>query len=212
MATGTVGLCMAEGVAALDEFALGSNVLLLGPSVDSAVDHGCRRLLHGEHAPDPGRSLLVVTFTLPPKQWVERWDERVGERPEELVLVTTSDTFAGPTAGEEIVGNVQIEYLSSPGDLTGLGMIISKYLERWHEADRRMALCFDSLTTLLQYEELHNVYRFLHLMTTRLAGADAHAHFHLDPATQEDQSVSTVSSTFDAVARYDGDEWEVKSR
>ena len=203
---------MADGVDALDGVATGSNVLLLGPSVDSEVDDGCRRLLHGGAVPTGERSVLVVTFTLAPNQWVERWDDRVGERPDELVVVTTSDTFAGPTAADDLGDDVQVEYLSSPGDLTGLGMIISKYLERWHDQDRQMALCFDSLTALLQYEDLHNVYRFLHLMTTRLAGADAHAHFHLDPATQDEQSVSTLSSTFDALARYDGETWDVRSR
>ncbi|WP_255197209.1 DUF7504 family protein [Halorarius litoreus] len=202
---------MGEGTKALDEFTVGSNVLLLGPAVDGEVDDGCRRLLHG--GPDVDRrSMLVVTFTLSPRQWVDRWDDHVGERPRELIVVTTSDTFGGPNADTDVDGNVQVEYLSSPGDLTGLGMIISKYLERWHAEDRRMALCFDSLTALLQYEELHNVYRFLHLMTTRLAGADAHAHFHLDPATQDDKTVSTLSSTFDALARYDDGDWDVRSR
>ncbi|WP_255148759.1 DUF7504 family protein [Halorarius halobius] len=199
---------MGDSVGTLEEFEAGSNVLLLGPSVSSEIDAGCRQLLHGDDEP---RATLVVTFTLPPEQWVERWDDRVGDRPEELVLVTTSDTFAGPTADDEL-DDIGIEYLSTPGDLTGLGMIISKYLERWHEADRRMALCFDSLTTLLQYEELHNVYRFLHLMTTRLAGAGAHAHFHLDPATQDEQAVSTLASTFDAIARLEDGEWDVRSR
>lgn len=202
---------MGTGIEVLDEFTVGSNVLLLGPAVDGAVDDGCRRLLRGGAHTEP-RSMLVVTFTLSPRQWVDRWDDHVGEQPDELVIVTTSDTFTGPTADEDFGDGVQVEYLSSPGDLTGLGMIISKYLERWYDEGRKMALCFDSLTALLQYEELHNVYRFLHLMTTRLAGADAHAHFHLDPATQDEKAVSTLSSTFDALARYDGDDWDVRSR
>lgn len=193
---------------ALDGLAGASNVLLLGPAVDGEVDAGCKRLLAGEGA----RPIFVVTFTLPPRSWMERWDEQVGERPDDVVVVTTSDTFTGPLADEDIGEEVTVEYLSSPGDLTGLGMVISKYLERWHDQDREMALCFDSLTALLQYEELHNVYRFLHLMTTRLSGAGSHAHFHLDPATQDAQTVSTLSSTFDAIARYEADDWEVKSR
>ena len=197
-----------DGTDAFSPLEGATNVLLLGPSVERTVDAGCKHLLSA----DAGRSVLAVSFTQPPAQWIARWDERVGERPPATTVVTTSDTFTGPRADEDVGDDVDVEYLSSPGDLTGLGMLISKYLERWHDQERRIALCFDSLTTLLQYDDLENVYRFLHLITTRLASADARAHFHLDPATQKDQSISTIASTFDAVARYEDDGWEIRTR
>jgi hypothetical protein len=198
---------MASEASALDDIQDASNVLLLGPSVDTSVDAGCKRLLAG---PDTD-ALLVVSFTIPPKEWVDKWLDRVGELPENVALVTTSDAFNQPGDHEDLPDNVTVEYLSSPGDLTGIGMVISKYLERWHDDDRTIGLCFDSLTTLLQYAEPRSVYRFLHLITTRLSGADATAHFHLDPATQDEQTVSTISSTFQAIAEHD-DGWETKHR
>jgi hypothetical protein len=194
---------------ALDDIDDVSNVLLLGPSVDECVDTGCKRLLTagGEDA------VLVVSFMLSPRQWVDGWTERVGDLPDELVVVTTSDAFTQPGEAEaDLPDAVTVEYLSSPGDLTGIGMVVSKYLERWHEADRGMTVCFDSLTTLLQYGETHSIYRFLHLITTRMSGADARAHFHLDPDTQDKQTVSTITSTFQAVARHTDSEWDVKRR
>lgn len=193
---------------ALDDLVDVSNVLLLGPSVGEAVDAGCKHLLTG----GDGDALLVVSFMLSPEEWVDQWVDRVGSLPEDLVVVATSDAFNQPGEDEDLPEAVTVEYLSSPGDLTGIGMVISKYLERWHEHDRGMAVCFDSLTTLLQYAESRSVYRFLHLITTRLSGADAHAHFHLDPGTQDDQTVSTITSTFQAVAHLDGDEWDVRRR
>ncbi len=194
---------------ALADLAEVPSVLVLGPSVEAAVDVGCKRLLGGDDRP-----VLAVTFTHSPHEWVARWEERAGSLPPEVVVVTTSDSFSGPSADEDLPERVTVEYLSSPGDLTGLGMAISKYIEQWHDADRKTALCFDSLTTLLQYDEVHNVYRFLHLITTRLSGAGAHAHFHLDPATQDRKAISTLSSTFQAVAEYDADaaEWDVSTR
>jgi hypothetical protein len=192
---------------ALDDIADVSNVLLLGPSVDESVDAGCKRLLTtGEES-----AVLAVSFMLSPRQWVDGWTERVGELPEELVIVTTSDMFNQP-GDEDLPEPVTVEYLSSPGDLTGIGMVVSKYLERWHEAGREMAVCFDSLTTLLQYGETHSIYRFLHLITTRMSGADARAHFHLDPDTQDKQTVSTITSTFQAIAHHREDGWDVKRR
>lgn len=198
---------MPPEASALEDIQDASNVLLLGPSVDTSVDAGCKRLLSD---PDTD-ALLVVSFMLPPEEWVDKWLDRVGDLPESVALVTTSDAFNRPGDHEDLPDNVTVEYLSSPGDLTGIGMVISKYLERWHDNDQTIGLCFDSLTTLLQYAEPRSVYRFLHLITTRLSGADATAHFHLDPATQDEQTVSTISSTFQAIAEHD-DGWETKHR
>lgn len=183
----------------LDRVDDAANVLLLGPSVNEEVDAGCKRML------DDGRPMLVVSFSLSPAEWVRRWENRWTELPARTVLVTTSVPGADDVS-------IQVEYLSSPGDLTGLGMIISKHLERWHDEGIAPSVCFDSLTTLLQYDDIHNVYRFLHLITTRLSGAGARAHFHLDPATQDGQTVSTLTSTFSAVAEYDGETWNVRNR
>lgn len=199
---------MPSELEALDDILDVANVLLLGPSVEAAVDRGCKHLLtEGDED-----ALLVVSFMLSPEEWVRQWRDRVGELPEDLVVVATSDAFNQPGDDHDLPEAVTVEYLSSPGDLTGIGMVVSKYLERWHDDDRRMAVCFDSLTTLMQYAEVRSVYRFLHLITTRLSGADARAHFHLDPGTQDEQTVSTVTSAFHAIAEHDEDGWDVRHR
>jgi hypothetical protein len=194
----------------LEELVDVSNVLLLGPSVYASVDAGCKHLLTAKS----DDALLVVSFMLSPEQWVRQWRERVGGLPEDLVIVATSDAFNQPGDEDDLPDSVNVEYLSSPGDLTGIGMMISKYLERWHDNDRNMAVCFDSLTTLMQYAETRSIYRFLHLITTRLSGADASSHFHFDPGTQDEQTVSTISSTFQAIAKRKPEEdgWEIKQR
>jgi hypothetical protein len=192
-----------------------SNTLILGPSVNEAVDEASKRLLRGPE--DEPTRVLAVTFVKSPENWVADWREAVGSLPDELVIVTTTDGFGGNTVGDRGVddeaGGLQVEYVSSPGDLTGLGMIIGKYLERWYGEGADIRVGFDSLTTVLQYGDPQNVFRFLHLMTTRLDGADADAHFLLDPQTQDGQTVATIKSSFQAIAEHvDGDEWEVNRR
>ena len=193
-----------------------SNTLILGPSVNEAVDEASKRLLRGPE--DEPTRVLVVTFVKSPENWVADWRETVGSLPAERVIVTTTDGFGGNTVGDRGVdepdaGGLQVEYVSSPGDLTGLGMLIGKYLERWYGEGGNIRVGFDSLTTVLQYGDPQNVFRFLHLMTTRLDGADADAHFLLDPKTQDGQTVATIKSSFQAIAEHvDGDEWEVNRR
>jgi len=181
-----------------------ANVLLLGPSVTRAVDAAClSHLPVGSHA-----HIIAVSFSPDPGAWLDRYDDHAGTSPAGVVLVTTSD--ASVTAGRHD-WPIAVEGLSSPADLTGVGMVISKYLERWQDRES-VALCFDSLTALLQYEDAKDIYRFLHIISTRLAGTDAVAHFHLDPMTQDEQTVSTLKSSFDAVASYEDDEWTIQGR
>ncbi|WP_254822728.1 DUF7504 family protein [Haloglomus halophilum] len=189
------------------------NTLILGPSVDESVNEAGRRLLRGEA--DTPTHALVVTFVKGPDSWVEDWRRTVGDLPEDLVIVTTTDGFGGSDVGDGTASSqgVTTEYVSSPGDLTGLGMIIGKYLERWYQDEGDIRVVFDSLTTILQYGEPQNVYRFLHLMTTRFDGADASAYFLFDPETQDPQTVATIKSSFQAIAQFEGDgEWEVNQR
>ncbi len=188
-----------------DAVAGASNLLLLGPSVNQAVDRACL-----DHLPTgPPAHIIAVNFSPSPGTWLERYDTHANQDPSAVVLVTTNVS----AVDTEYDWPLAVEELSSPADLTGIGMIISKYLERWHDRGR-VALCFDSLTALLQYDDLQNVYRFLHIISTRLAGADATAHFHLDPMTQDDQTVSTLRAPFDAVATYDedADAWQLERR
>jgi hypothetical protein len=41
---------------------------------------------------------------------------------------------------------------------------------------------------------------------------DAVAHYHIDPEAHDDQVLATLSSLFDAVARFDDGDWEIRSR
>lgn len=200
--------CETEG---LDQLWDTSNTLVLGPSVNAEVDTACKHLLGDGDGPV---SVLAVSFVRSPDQWARDWRESVGDLPDELVVITTTDGFGGTVVNpRNRESDVTTEYVSSPGDLTGVGMIIGKYLERWFEGDGDVRVCFDGLTTILQYGEPQNVYRFLHLMTTRLDGAGASAHFHLDPDTQDERVVATLKSSFQAIAEHQSEtEWEVNRR
>lgn len=192
---------MDEDAGPLAELSAVATALVLAPAVDDDVTAASMRLLI---TGDPD-AVVAVAVTPSAAEWVDRWREHVGPLPSNLALVTTGDGTVDADA--------TVDRLSSPGDLTGLGMRLSDYLQRFTGRDERIGLCFDSLTTVLQYSELHNVYRFLHLMTTRLSGAGARAHFHLDPATQDQQAVSTLASAFEGIARREDDgTWTVRTR
>jgi len=80
-----------------------------------------------------------------------------------------------------------------PGDLTGLGIAIAESL------GPDTAVCFDSLTAMLQYADRERSFQFLHALGERCASAGATAHYHLDPEATDETTVAALSTLVDAV-------------
>jgi hypothetical protein len=148
---------------------------------------------------------------------MEDWKRRVGpEHPARTSFVTADDGMrsaaAGAPAGAALPGNMTVNTVSSPSDLTGLGMHISEQLSEWDGDGNRIVLDFDSLTTLLEYAPRESVFKFMHVLKGRVDSADAVAHYHMDPAAHEPQEISTFKSLMDAVIEVEDGEWSVASR
>lgn len=136
-----------------------------------------------------GRYVLWVTFTDTPDECLHRLPAVPADRTGVVSVggTTRSTTTAGDAGGGATV-------ISDPSDLTGLMIAIDRYLDRHDE----VALCFDSVTMLLQYVSTKRAYEFLNSLTERLWRADADAHFHLDPGAADASTVQHVASLLDA--------------
>jgi hypothetical protein len=64
-------------------------------------------------------------------------------------------------------GHPLTSYVTSPGDLTGVGMSMSRALQEAIADGDRPRLLVDNLSTLLQYNSLERLYRFLHVLNGR---------------------------------------------
>ena len=192
-----------------------SNVLLLAPSMAAESDEACRRLLceGGAHV-----DALSVALTGTPDDRLAVCRAGGGDGPAKMGFVSVGETTrsAAAAAGGPVElpgGEVVVETVSSPADLTGLGIKISGFLSRWEGDGNRIHVCVHSLTTLLQYVDVQDVFRFLHVVTGRLDAVSAVAHYHMDPTAHTDQEVNTLKSLFDAVIELDDDgEWSVVTR
>lgn len=89
-----------------------------------------------------------------------------------------------------------IRTVADPGDLTGIGIAVSEFLE-WLPADTRPCVCLDSLTTLLQYCEPDRAYRFLQVLSGRVLDADGTLHCHADPSAHDDAALDKLAGLFD---------------
>ncbi|MFB6354173.1 MAG: RAD55 family ATPase [Halobacteriales archaeon] len=144
-----------------------------------------------------GDGVLYVTTNESAGPIIEDVTERVGTLPDRLRVV---DCVAERQGTEDRYPPERVEYVSSPGDLTGIGIGVSEQVRRFEEAGvDRVRICFYSLSTLLMYAELETVFRFLHVLAGRVDSIGAVGLFALDPTTHEESTVSTLKQLFDGV-------------
>lgn len=193
-----------------------TNVFLLAPSLDTGASKACMRLAS---APKPSESnLMAVSFTRQLDDWLEDWDEFVDKpRPNRMVYLSVGNSMRNTVNDQGRVevdgGRITVETVQGAGNLTRIGVTISKYLSDWNEAGRSVGFCFESITPMLHYMEVQQVYRFLHQLTGQLRAMDAIAHYHMDPAAHDDVEIPRFKTLFDAVVqRTDTDEWAISAR
>lgn len=178
-----------------------SNILLCTPGFGGDGRSACTDLLVGE---SPGETdVLWVSYTRPPSECVAGVRERSVSPARQAVLVL------GEGRGNEPPSGVTVEQAGAPNDLTGLGITLQRYLEEWEPP---MTVCFDSLTSLLQYVDIETAYEFLHVLTGQLHAAGATAHFHLDPDAHEDRAVTMLTTLFDARVTVTDEGFDVRRR
>ncbi|MFC7136429.1 hypothetical protein ACFQRB_07555 [Halobaculum litoreum] len=144
-------------------------------------------------------TVVEFTYDTDPVALHERWRADAGSPPCHMVVdASGTGEVPGPRVAAD-GGSFAVEG-AHPQDLTGLCM---KWQDALAEARNHgdLFVSFDSVTALLQYVDLREAYRFLHILVAGVHRADARAQFYLDPKAHDEQTVSTVQGLFDAVRR-----------
>lgn len=169
-------------------------LLVSGPAMTGKYELILDLLIAGfEH--DEGA--LIVTTNRGATTILEDIESGVGYRPEQLRFV---DCVSERQGGNERLPEDMTEYVSSPADLTGIGIGVSEQLKalgNQNVAGTRVG--FHSLSTLLMYAELETVFRFLHVLTGRVASIDGLGLFAIDPTTHEEGTINTLKQLFDGM-------------
>ena len=193
------------------------NVLVLS----DGMDPDARASYYERLLPDDPSDLnvLAIQYTRGPDGWLDEWRRHVGAPPAKTAIVSVNDGTRGAaaagTGGSAVYrgdgAGSTVSLVESPDDLTGLGITVGNHLKQW-EGEARTLVTLDSLTVLLQYVDLKRAFRFLHVMVNRVKSAGAVGHYHMDPGAHDDQTVATLASVFDAVARFEDGEWRITAR
>jgi hypothetical protein len=178
-----------------------SNVLLLVPSLGSQSSGACHDLL--TRTPPEETNVLAITFTQTAEEWASRWMDDVGTAPARGGIVGIGQGDAELSSQSWAAKTVE-----NPSDLTGIGIELSELLSGMATAageEEQIAVCFNSVTSLLQYADLQRAFRFLHVVTGRVKTVGGVGHYHLDPDAHDSQTLATLKGLFDAVVEVEED-------
>jgi len=146
---------------------------------------------------------VAVTYRGTAEEWLTRME---GHRaaPDAIRVVTV-----GAAVGGADIPGPTIRRVENPDDLTGVEITIDEQLTAL--PDGHAALCFDSLTALLQYADVEEAYRLLHPLVERLHADRVVGHFHVDPAAHEPETLATLAGVFDAEVTLTDDTVQVRT-
>ncbi|MFB6308544.1 MAG: RAD55 family ATPase [Haloarculaceae archaeon] len=174
-----------EGVP-IDPVPLGTNVLVAGPALGGIRELLLQLLVGGE---DEGT--LFISADVSASEVLADF-EQAGGRQTNVRIVDCSQ-------GEETADTDRVKTITSPGDLTGIGMQFSALYEGLYaDGIERVRTGIYTLTPLLVYsEDVRSIYRFLHTITGRIRAADGLGVCAIDPTAQDDRTLSSIAQAFD---------------
>lgn len=181
------------------------NLLLMRPPHSPADQEICAN--HLVPRDDPPDHVLLVTFERSPDERLNILRGHLGTLPDSIAMLNVGDaTRSGST---EIVTTtesegINVDNVRDPTDVQRLGLTINKHLSRW-DGDGETAVCFNSLTALIDAADPETVFRFLNVLLGRVRSGEVRAHYHMDHGTHDHQTLETYRPLFDEHLRVEED-------
>lgn len=170
----------------------GTNVLIAGPAYVGKKELGhellARAVVNDEDA--------VAISTDGNAAAVSNAVQRVAEAPVDDSLFVI-DCSRGATSSDNVPAG-HVTNLSSPADMTGIGIELAKHDRQRSGTRSGTRVLFDSITTLLQYVDRRRAFQFVDVLTGRFTVDGYLSLFVIDDAAIDDQTVSMFAHEFDA--------------
>ena len=195
--------CYKTGIAQIDDmcggFEAGTNILILAPpmSYGDLLAYSLIKPLEGEYA--------IVLST----------NERAAEVIDFFKLSGTDKRFIGvidaitKSSSPSIADTPRLMFVSSPTDLTGIGIKFSSMIETIFEGEFSegeaglfpppIRFCLNSISTLLMYRRLEVLYQFLHVFTAKLKKIEGVGVYLLNSESFDEKTLSMVKQLMTCV-------------
>jgi hypothetical protein len=171
----------------------GTNLLVTGPVFGGVRRNVLRMLVRSS----PQEGALVIAADRAARKVLDEYDQIGGGH-------DFSRVGAVDCTGDRDDSDGNVKVVSSPSDLTGIGIHFSSIYQRLRANGAKFVRTgLYTLTPLLLYaEDTRSVYRFLHTMNSRIRTADGLGVCALDPTSVEDQTFSSIAQAFDGQLQF----------
>jgi len=179
-----------EGTHVAEAIGGSGDVLVVSPLESTGADNA---RIHFVSACD-----VAIVVTTNPAARLRLLAERLEELPAWTVVLTTEESSLADIE-EPDLSSLPVEVVALDGSLglSGLGETLSRVVDEHESADARLTVEFDILSELLSEFSLQQVFKFLHVLSARLADADALAHYYLDPDAESESTMNMLRELFD---------------
>ncbi len=192
-----------SGIAQIDDatggFDAGTNILILAPPMSYAD-----QLAYALVKPLPGEYSIILST-----------NERAAEVVDIFKVAGADKRFIGvidaitKSSTPSIVDTSRLMFVSSPTDLTGIGIKFSNMIETIFEgnfSDGEAGLfpppirfCVNSISTLLMYRRLEVLYQFLHVLTAKLKKTEGVGIYILNRESFDEKTLSLIKQLMNCV-------------
>jgi hypothetical protein len=180
-------------------FDAGTNILILAPPMSFAD-----QLALALTRPQPGEYSIILSTNERAVEVVDLF-KNSGSDKRFIGVVDAITKSSTPT----IVDTHRLMFVSSPTDLTGIGIKFSNMVESIFEGDFSegesglfpppIRFCVNSISTLLMYRRLEVLYQFLHVLTAKLKKIEGVGIFLLNSESFDDKTLSLIKQLMNAV-------------
>ncbi len=172
----------------------GSNIMLIGPPMSQKEDILYNIMYHGAAV---NENAVISVTTLGSATYITEWFKE-NKLALPMSIVGIIDCITESTGGS-VCETESIKIVSSPADLTGIGVRISQFLEDFLKNNRKIQLHINSLSTILMYSNIQTVFRFIHVFTGRIKAAGAMGIFVVDSGMHDNYTMATLKQLFDGI-------------
>jgi hypothetical protein len=100
----------------------------------------------------------------------------------------------------ELDSGAYVHRVAAPSDMTGIGIGITKCFDRLHDVGLdRARLGLTNLSTMITYSDRQTVFKFCHVLSSRLDSAEFLGVFTIDSSAHDQQTLQVIKQTFDGV-------------
>lgn len=174
----------------------GTSILVSGPAMTGTEDLATEVLASGARQ---GDGAVAVTTGGTAARTIETIRELAPDAdPARLAAIDCRGE--GDSGADETDAGAYVYQVADPSDLTGMGIGITESFERLEEYGvERCRLGLSSLSTMLTYTDQQTVFKFCHVVTSRIDTAGYLSAFTIDSSAHDQQTLQVVKQPFDGL-------------